>query len=376
MKFFSLLFIILSLNAYSIDIKYTDATFKASPIEHAMKLDMFFKDEGYIPLAEGAHGIPSLGINQVYTRDDGQFVMVKYGIVGEFPINKWIDTGKGRLIHQKTGGNKFFLYFHNVNEISAKLIVDRMRDKISSYRIPSFKSILIQEAHAQDCAVIGAATVAQMQDFSNLSATMIWNFAKSCATGLGQGAWNSTGGAVVGAVSSIWSAVTHPIDTINSVASSVYNFTIGLGRFVRGIITDPRGTMMRAGRAVGGAWTQMVDAVSSMSTDLKIQFVCNLLASLGVDAAIAFFTAGAAAPRLALSMANMARRFGMIGRILIQISRMGARARALVGFNGDKVKRLMQRVMAGTIDEGDLRHLDDIAQADQNLALGALSCML
>lgn len=374
-----LLFILLSfsLTAFCPDITYSDAEFKPSPVEHAHRMDSFFRDEGFIPLADPVFGIPSLGINQVYIKDEGQFVMVKYGISGEFSLNEWVDMQEeGQLIHQKTGDNKYFLQFRGINIHAAKLLVHKMDLKLTSYKLPSLRSVLIQEAHADDCPTVGAATVAQMADFNNLTASMVWNFARSCATGLGQGAWNSTGGAVASGISSLWTAVTQPVETIRNVSNSVYNFTVGLGRFVRGMVTNPRATMAQAGARVGGAWNDMVDVVSGMSTDLKIQFICNLLGSLGVDAAIVFFTAGAGSVRLAATLAAMARRFTMIGRVWGVISRMSVAGRAALGFSADKLKRLMERLMAGDIPEDDLRLFEDTISADQNLGLRAFACAI
>lgn len=377
MRLFLLFLISFTVTVFAGEITYTDAEFKASPVDHARRMDAFFQDEGYVPLADPSHGIPSLGINQVYIKDEGQFIMVKYGITGEFALNEWIDMQEeGHLVHQKTGDNKYFLQFRGINLHAAKLLVHRMESKLTSYVLPSLRSVLIQEAHADDCPTVGAATVAQMADFNNLTASMVWNFARSCATGLGQGAWNSTGGAVASGISSLWTAVTRPVETIRNVSNSVYNFTVGLGRFVRGIVTNPRATMAQAGARVGGAWNQMVDVVSGMSTDLKIQFICNLLGSLGVDAAIVFFTAGAGSVRLAATLGAMARRFAMIGRVWGVISRMSVAGRAALGFSADKLKRLMERLMAGDIPEDDLRLFEDTIQADRNLGLRAFACTI
>lgn len=364
----------LSFTLKAADIVYSDASFKDAPLEHAHQMNEFFKDQGYVVLADAQHGIPSLGINQVYFKDEGVFVMVKYGIQGEFALNEVVQTPDGAyLVHDQVGDNKFFLYFYGVNEHAVNFTLSTMKEKLTSYKMPSLKSLLIPEAHASaDCG--SPAVVEQMSDFANLSGKMVWDFAKNCVTGLGQGAWSSTGGKVAGTMSNIWNAVRHPINTIDSIGRSVYNFTVGLGRFIKGMVTDPRGTMSRIGQSAGNSWNGLVDLASTMTTAMKIQFICSFIGSLGVDAAIALFTGGGGAARLAARLASIANKFNLIAKTLKIISKLNASARAAHGFTSQKMKNLMNKLMRGTIPNADLLHLDAIQ--DKSFSIKALACYI
>ncbi|WP_408095640.1 hypothetical protein ACJVC5_11400 [Peredibacter sp. HCB2-198] len=371
----AILSLVFSFTTWAQDISYTDASFKGAPLEHAHKLNEFFKDEGFIPLADSQFGIPSLGINQVYFADAGKFVMVKYGIEGEFPLKQIITTPEGYLVHDKIGDNKFFLYFRGINQEAVKLTLIRMQNKISQYTFPSIKSVFIPEARAQaDCG--SPALVQQMTDFANLSGTMVWNFAKNCVSGLGEGAWAASGGAIASGLSSLWEAVKHPIETVDKIGNAVERFTVGLANFTKGLVTDPRGTLTKMGAKVGGAWDEMVDVVTNMSTDMKIQFICSFIGSLGVDAAIAFFTAGVASGKIAISLGLMAKRFSAVAKTMGLISKLSIAARAQLGMTADKMKNFMDKLMHNKIPEGDLKHLDNLTTADKDFSVKVVACYM
>lgn len=371
----AILSLLFSFTLWAQEVTYSDATFKGAPLEHAHKLNEFFKDEGYVPLADSQFGIPSLGINQVYFADAGKFVMVKYGIEGEFPLKQIIETPEGYLVHDKVGNNNFFLYFRGINQEAVKLTLLRMQDKISKYSFPSVKSIFIPEARAEaDCGT--PVLVQQMTDFANLSGTMVWNFAKNCVSGLGEGAWAASGGAIASGISSLWEAVKHPIDTIDKVGNAVETFTVGVANFTKGLINDPRGTLTKMGAKVGGAWDEMVDVVTNMSTDMKVQFICSFIGSLGVDAAIAFFTAGAASGKIAVSLALLAKRFSSVAKTMGLLSKLSVAARAKLGMSADKMKEFMNKLMHNKIPEGDLKHFDDLTTADKDLSVKVVACYM
>lgn len=356
------------------DVVYTDASFKASPLEHAQKLNQFFSEEGFLTLAQDEYGIPSLGINQVYSKTDDQFVMVKYGMKGEFPLQKLIQTPEGFLFHDKVGENNFFLYFRGMNENAIQLLLSRMKNKISFYRLP-FKSLIISEAHAdEDCG--SPEFIPQMMDFSNVSANAAWNFARNCASGLGAGAWGQTGGAIEAKAKNFWEAVSNPIETADRVGQKVLAFQTGLSNFVKGLITNPRGTMNRIGAQVGGAWNSMVQVVTTMPVDLKIQFACSFIGAIGIDAAIALFTAGVATGKIAITLASLAKRFALVGKVFGVLSKISNVARASVGITEEKMKTLMNRLMKGDLPDADLRHLDDLSTVDKDLSMRTLACYI
>lgn len=331
-------------------------------------MDLFFESEGYVPVASPTHGIPSIGLNQIYMRDEGEFIMVKYGVQGDFPLRELITTPKGFLLHDSVGDKKFFLYFRGLNQHAAKLILNRMQEKLSSFKLPS----IIPKAYAEDDCGVPSSTLSQISDFTAMSAAATWKFGKSCFSGMGAGVWDST----VGRSERIWENLKHPIDTIEKVGDSVSSFTLGLAKFMKGMVTDTSGTLSKVGASLGGAWSNMVDVVAPMPWEMKTQFACTLLGAIGVDAALMLLTAGVASPKLALTLTNMAQRFVMTQKIFEALSRMEAGARTAAGFTNEKMKRLMQKLMDGSVDEKDLKHFNDVAHADKDLGLVGLACYI
>ena len=328
-------------------------------------------------MTDPVHGIPSLGLNQVYFKDVNNFVYVKYGIKGNYTLGEVIETPQGFMVHESVGAQNYLLYFRGFNTYSVKLTLSRLKEKLTSLTVPDFRDLIIPQAHAQaDCPPVGSQVISQMTDFTNLSASMVWNFSRNCVSGLGRGAWAATGGRVAGMMTSLWQAARNPIETAENVANRISNFITGVANFTRGMITDPRGTLQRVGQGLGRGWNSMVEVVASMPTDLKVQFICSLLGTLGVDAAIVFFTAGAGSARLAATLAQLAARFVLVARILGVVSRMSQTTRAAANLGPEKMKSFMDRLMSGGIPEDDLRHLDDITGADQRLGLGALACSI
>lgn len=374
LKLITAISLFLSLSVSAQTFTYTEAQFTQSPIEHASKMDQFFTDEGFTPLADPLHGIPSLGVNQVYFNEEGHFAMVKYGVKGNFPYEQLIETPEGLVIHDRTSETNFLIYFRNMNEHRAKLLHAKMKNKLTSYSLPSLKNLFIAEAHAQaDCGT--PQIVSQMTDFANLSGAMVWNFARNCVSGLGAGAYGK-GASIASGIGSVWNAVTNPLETLDRVGRTAYNFTVGLGKFVKGLVTNPRATMQRIGAGVGTAWNNMVNLVTAMSTDMKIQFICSFIGALGVDAAISLFTAGVASSRLAVSLTQMARRFTLVSRTMTLLSRLSTAARGRLGMTSAKMKNLMNRIMAGRVAVADLRHFDELTKIDRDLSIRTLSCYI
>lgn len=216
--------------------------------------------------------------------------------------------------------------------------------------------------------------VEQMTDFNHLSGKMVWDFAKNCVSGLGQGAWASTGGAVMDTATSIWNVVRHPIDTIDKVGRSVYNFTVGIAKFVKGVVTDPRATMMKIGHGAGEVWNSLVNTVTNMSTAMKIQFICSFIGSMGVDAAIAMFTGGGGAARFAVKLAAIARKFSMLSKTMDLLSKINGATKAALGLSTAKIKNLMTRLMNNSLPDADLLHLESMR--DKDLSLRTLACYI
>lgn len=374
MKLLYLLLILFTPTLFAASFSYHSFEMMPAALPQTELMDTVFDQEGFHALAETTHGIPSLGINQVYYKTETQFVMVKYDIQGEVPLDELLVTPKGFMIHRKQNDKVHMLYFRGMNVEYVKLLLNRMSNQVSNFKF--LKNILIQTAHAEECGALGRPILNQSAEISGISAGAAWQSLKSCMTGVGSGVMDSTVGVAKGVASEVWSFVSHPVDYVEKVADKVELFLVKTAKFIKQLVTDPDEAFASMGRGLGKTWETVKKGVANMSTDMKINFVCSFIASLGVDAAIAFFTGGAASGKIILTINNLARKFGMIGKMLKLLGKLNATVLSKFKLQGAKLEKFMKGLFNNKIPEGDLMHLDELAQASDELSLRTLSCYI
>lgn len=345
-----------------------------APVTQADQMDGIFSNNGFYTLAQTAHGIPSLGINQVYFKTEHQFVTVKYGLEGTAPLNEIISTPKGFMVHKKDNDQIYMLYFRGFDIEYVKVMLNRLSQKVTNYK--KFQNILIPTAHAEDCIVTGAPLLNQKSEIAGISAGAAWESLKACMSGVGSGVYDSTVGVVKGVGKELWAFVSHPIDYAEAVADKVELFLVKTAKFIKQLVTDPEQAFANMGVGLGKTWETVKSGVMNMSTEMKLNFVCSLIGSLGVDAAIAFLTGGAASGKVALTIANIARKFGMLGKILKVLAKFKGNALSKLKLQGAKLEKFMKGLFNNHFPEGDLRYLDDLAGSSDELSLRTLSCYL
>lgn len=355
-------------------LTYKTIEMSGTPLDQAEKLDFVFSDNGFYSLAETAHGIPSLGINQVYYKTETQFVLVKYGIEGEVPLDEIITTPKGFMIHKKENDQIYMMYFRGFNIDFVKIMMGRLDRKVSNYK--KIQNFFISPAYADACGATGGTILAQSSEMKGISAAAAWGSLKACMSGVGEGVYDSTVGVVKGVGKELWAFVSHPISYVEKVADKVEMFLVKTAKFIKQLVTEPEKAFAAMGKGLGNTWKTVKAGVMNMSTEMKINFVCSLIGSLGVDAAIAFMTGGAASGKVALTIANIAKKFEMLGKMLKVLSKFTSSVLSKIKLEGAKLEKFMKGLFNNHFPEGDLRHLDDLAGKSDELSLRTLSCYI
>jgi hypothetical protein len=372
------LFVILFLISLTNDgycLIYNSFEMVATPTKFGDELTDSLVRDGFRPLASVNHGIPSLGLNQVFFKSEKQFVLMKYNIQGSVEIDKIISTPKGFLVHKKDGDKIYMLYFRGFDQSSVQVLLNRLGSKLSNFRF--LRSLLASEAFASDCSTsFGQPIFNQSSELISISASAAWESLKACMTGAGHGVLDSTVGVAQGISSQLASFLTHPIDYVEKVADMVELFLVKTAKFIKGLVTNPEETFNSIGKGLGKTWDNVKTTVSSMSTEMKINFVCSFIGSIGVDAAIAFFTGGAASEKIIVTINNLSRKFGMIGKMMSILGKLSSQVMARLKLSGAKLEKFMNGLFNNHYPEQDLLHLDEIAHLNDELSLRTLSCYI
>lgn len=374
MKMIFFLTFLISFATQAANLTYKTIEMSAAPVDQAMQFDGVFNKEGFYSLADTSHGIPSLGINQVYFKSEDQFVMLKYGIEGDVPLDEIITTPKGFMIHKKQNDQIYMMYFRGFNIEYVQVMLNRLNQKVSTFK--AIQNFVIPTAHAEECGAFGKPILNQSSQLAGISAGAAWGMLKSCMTGVGSGVYDSTVGVVAGVGKELWAFVSHPIDYTEAVADKVQNFLTKTSQFVKLLVTNPEQAFANVGTGLGKAWDTIKTGVMSMSTEMKINFICSLIGALGVDAAIALLTAGTSSPKVALTLANIANKFGKLGKVFKLLAKFSSKTLAKIKLEGAKLEKFMKGIFSNKYPDGDLAHINQLAHASDEVSLRTLSCYI
>ena len=130
MKFLYLITMFFSFSCLAIDLSYRSYDMSATPMKLAEVHKQEFQDNGFHALADASHGIPSMGINQVYFKTETQFVLVKYGIEGSVPLDQIIPTPTGFMVHKKDQNQIYMMYFRGFQLAYVHQMLNRLNQKV------------------------------------------------------------------------------------------------------------------------------------------------------------------------------------------------------------------------------------------------------
>lgn len=369
-----LLFSLLPQSVFALN--YSSYSMRPAPLDLAVNLNQFFYENGFHALAAPKEGLPSMGLNQVYFKTENQFVLVKYAIEGTAPLDEILKTPKGFMVHKKEKGQVYMLYFRGFNREYVTNILDRLPKKVT--HLFRMKDFFLPSAYAaEDCSnATGQAILGQSSPFEGISAATAWESLKTCMSGVGEGVMDSTVGVVKSVGNELGEFFTDPVDYVEKVADKVELFLVKTAKFIKGLVTDPQQTLNGVGRGLGKAWESVKNTVLNMSTEMKINFVCSFIGSIGVDAALIFFTGGAASEKIILTINNLQRKFGLVGKLISSMGKLTTSALSKFKLEGAKLEKFMKGLFNNHFPEHDLKHLDDLVHVNDELSLRTLSCYI
>jgi hypothetical protein len=279
------------------------------------------------------------------------------------------------MVHKKSQNQIYMMYFRGFQLAYVNLLLNRLNQKVSNFKM--FKNLLIPSAEASECTTaFGQPILNQSSQLSGISAAVAWESLKSCMAGVGQGVVDNTVGLVKGVANELTDFIIHPINYVEAVANKVELFLVKTAQFIKQLVTEPEQAFESIGRGLGKTWESVKRTIISMSTEMKINFVCSFIGALGVDAALAFLTGGAASEKVVLTIGNLSRKFGMIEKMMSILSKLNSTLLSKFHLQGEKLEKFMKGVFNNHIPEEDLMHLDEIAHMSDELSLRTLSCYI
>jgi len=342
-----------SLKASS-EFQYDSLEMRNSSEDLYSKHRELFLESGFKSLAT-RKGIPLVGINQVYFKSVDQFVLVKYGISGVFPLNTFISLPSGLLVHLSDGEEKFALFFRGFNASVVKSLVKKFTKVVTSQRPFSFH--FISPAYGETCTVPnGVMTGSFLGELDEITSANSWDLLSNCLTGLGGGVWESTGGVAVGLSDEFKKFWNNPSEYFEKTSGKIREFLSHTKDFLSGLISAPKSTMEKWGTHMGEDWNRMSGAVQDMTLSMKIHFACQLIGSFGTDGFIAFYTGGAA-------LSTILPRLALLSKKFLRIENLFSKLSPFLDFPEDKMGKLMKKIFKEDND-GDMRLFEGLSSED------------
>jgi hypothetical protein len=236
-----------------------------------------------------------------------------------------------------------------------KSFLQKMNHLVSQKK--SFSFHLVSKAQAETCSLPGQVLPEPLgEEMVDVTLMNSWEVLSQCLTGLGSGAWDSTGGAAIGLSTEFKKFLNNPSEYFEKTSNHVAQFLSQTKNFLSGLITDTQKTMEKLGNNLGEEWSQMSGAVAKMGLSMKIHFVCELIGSFGTDGFIAFFSGGAALNVIAPKLLLLSKKFSKIQNLFSKLSRFP-------NVPEDKIGKLMKKIFK-VDNEEEMRLFEGVSSDD------------
>ncbi|MBC75481.1 MAG: hypothetical protein CME64_05635 [Halobacteriovoraceae bacterium] len=301
---------------------YKSFDFKKIPEQQLNKIIHAGEGLGLTPVFVKNSGSPFLGINLVLSDAFlNSKVIFKYDVKGSFPINKVLSFPKFNALHFSLGDNILAIYFSG---ISPPLIYS-LAKAINSKKKAGIYWSPIKSAHAQACPV-EASSLPELRGVEKLSQASLVSSIAQCARAGKQGAYDST----IGTYKSVTSSLSKERDRLFSDPKKrigeylsflgdglevLWDFSKNIGS----AITDfekTKALLIRKYGEFGKQISEFYSSLSNMTANQKLEATCLMVGSIGVDVLIAALTAGAASPKVALTMGRLVFKMKKVGNII------------------------------------------------------------
>lgn len=287
--------------------------------EYPGQFDKFFADKkfGVVKSSGEFSGTPNLQwLNRIYIGSDpGQTILVRTGLaLKNFKLGQLYSSNGNYLIHiPSNGGSAIGFYLVGFTRQQSEMFAQKIMEFVgatssqTSFRL-NFE--LLPAAYAEEalpCSVpVDPRREAQTQSFVTETLKCI-----------GKGAW----GAVADIPMMLWDGGKAIYNDPGKAWDSAWN-SVGQAKKI----------FTEAGEVFGA----VVDGFNALSTNEKAKMLCELTASVGTSALIAFFTAGAGAPAMFANLAKAALKIGT----MTNSSKLLAIAEKLTGKSEEAARKI------------------------------------
>jgi hypothetical protein len=236
-------------------------------------------------------------VDEIFTSQDMEkTVMLKMGfsIDDESLMHKVTTLNESFLYHSKTkSGLPFAIMFYGfkINEVHSTLYSIPGKTKSSLWSILKISMIQNALANQESCSDGSVSFITQMMGHFNSNPGL------RCLIGVFKGAWDSTGGIVVGLGTAVFNTIVQPIQTARSVWQGAHQFWNGVQAFYR----DALGVMKK-----------IYKHFDSLSIQKKAEIGCRLASAIGTGALVTFFSAGEAGPAVLIQIAQVLKEIDAV----------------------------------------------------------------
>ncbi len=197
-----------------------------------------------------------------------------------------------------------------------------------------FTELILPSASAKECSS-GGFSFGSFGPIKSFFGSGYWSTVYSCASGILQGVWASTGGLIQSIGKGLWTLVTDPgkfWDDAVSQFKQMKDFIVNIDTRI----------------------TQIVGSIQAMPNEVRAELLCSFLGSIGTDIIIAALTAGAASGKVMISLAQYAKRLMKVEKLLSHLSKLKT--------IGKLPKSFYQKLAKGKIPDADLNAIETLSK--------------
>ncbi|MCO4754705.1 MAG: hypothetical protein KC478_09480, partial [Bacteriovoracaceae bacterium] len=269
--------------------------------------DRFERAAGSLGLSKafvGGQGSSYLGVNLVFSDSFlNSRIIIKYGVKGNYKLGKTYELDDYRAVHVALDDTHVGIYYKNFSKSNINELI-KLIDREKHYSGLSFS--LISNAHADSCVKTNLLpTPGNLEDISAISVSSMM---ADCFSNAKEGGLDST----VGVAKSIYKSLNEekdrlfnsPIKRLKEYVSFVgdgldvlWDFSKTMGQ----LVTNPSSaiaTLKHKYGEFGEQIGQFYSSIEALGLEQKMEAICLLIGSLGVDVLITVLTGGAAGAKI------------------------------------------------------------------------------
>jgi hypothetical protein len=309
-----------SFNTAEAQVEYKSVSLTSMPLElQEIFQDSFYKSQ-LRRFLMGSSGSRLLGINMLFTDAFSMGrVAIKYDLEGNFEMDRTYRFHNFNVIHFQISKKTIAVMYSGISSEYIQSIIHLIKSRSTSTTLLSF---IMNEAHAGDDCDSKGVTLNLDKDVPIKSAT---SMVGSCLDSIRLGAEEGS----VGMVETTWSLVATEFKEIMSNPSKRMgeyweNVSQGLKKVwnfvesVAGMVVNPTQgmkTLKAKFGEIGLFFVEVYQNIQSLPFQSQMDFICNMIGSMGIDMLLSAITLGAAGGKLSLSLAKILMKLSNISKI-------------------------------------------------------------